>query len=124
MGIVIELEHCESYNDTLGITCMEKTEAVAAQRSTTVFIEYKYKQIDMKNQSQPIQSLSKILPIPFSVGYFNQNIIKLGYDEFYDKTDPIGIVDSDVEPFEFLSMKSESNSFTKLPDERAHQAEL
>ena len=25
MGILIELEHCERYNDTLGITCMEKT---------------------------------------------------------------------------------------------------
>ena len=85
---------------------MNDTEADSAYTNTEVLIETKYKQIDMKNQSQPIQSLSKIIPIKLTTGYFNQNIIKLGLDEFYDKTDSIGIVDFDVEPFEFLSTKS------------------
>ena len=48
----------------------------------------------------------------------------LGFDEFHDKTDPIGIVDLDVEPFGFLSTKSFSNSFTSLPVAYANSTAL
>ena len=46
---MIELENCISYNDTLGITCMNDTEAYSTYNNTSVLIETKYKQIDMKN---------------------------------------------------------------------------
>ena len=70
----------------------------------------------MKNQTEPVQSLRKIYEVSVTSGYYNALKIALGYDEFYDYNDSIGIIESDVEPFGFLSTKKSSSSLTKLPD--------
>ena len=46
-------------------------------------------------------------------GYYNGIEMVLGYDEFYDHSDSIGIVESDVEPFGFLSTRSFTSTLTK-----------
>ena len=70
----------------------------------------------MKNQTEPVQSLQKIYEVSVASGYYNSIKIALGYDEFYDYSDSIGIIESDVEPFGFLSTKSFSSTSTKLSD--------
>ena len=70
----------------------------------------------MKNQTEPVQSLRKIYEVSVASGYYNDIEIALGYDEFYDYSDSIGIIESEVEPFGFLSAKSFSSTLTKLPD--------
>ena len=51
------------------------------------------------------------------MSFFTHGSVTLGYDKFYDNTDTIGIVDGDVEPFEFLTSKAIQNTFIKQSDE-------
>ena len=72
--------------------CASEEETVAFWRDSTFtgFIQ-ETMQIDMKNNSAPAQTISKLIPLRTQMSYSHELAMELDVNEFSDDTDLIGL---------------------------------
>ena len=104
--VTIELEHCAVVNrDNIEEACASETETSDYWTNVGRFagLMQTYSQVDMKNNSYPMQEMIKYVPIGSDPLTSTRDTFKFDVNEFTDKNDKLGLFLYDVEPVTFLT---------------------
>ena len=61
----------------------------------------------MKNSTQPIQNLIKLIKPVIKLDLITSTRIELGINEFTDQDDKLGLFSQTVDPYEFMSIEEQ-----------------
>ena len=61
----------------------------------------------MKNSTQPIQNLIKLIKPVINLNLITSTKIELGINEFTDQDDKLGLFSQTVDPYEFMSIEEQ-----------------
>lgn len=117
-SVILIIEHCVDYNsDALELCASEEdTKTFWTKGVSSLLLNFRFDQVDLQNQTEQIGTISKFYNVPIKTDQFVEWSFELSPNDYFNYDDPIGLFETEVDPYSFLTVQTYRDSSSVATD--------